>query len=437
MGKFLKYFIIIISIIALVELLLWIHGCISNNSPVNFDCVTTLTVWASVLTIVFIVFSVIGLMNIDSRVKELNELKENVSKTNREMKEMLSDLKISANDERAKIVSEAEGQIKRIVNQSANYQTLHDLLTQILSLPDPTNRIRHYTELLHSNIEISDLNKCLILSRRGECYEMIERLEEAQADYNEAIRLAPSHPEGYIMMGNLLAKHKQDYPASIKMFEKALALDSNQTAMYGNIASSYGAMGDIDKAQEYLRKLRDYNVESADYYYNKAVQIAKSNQPDPTHEIEEGYLNRCLTINPLFGPALVRMAQLFSNRKQYDEAIDILSDAISKSFNQDFVNFITTRADINCRKNLPSVALSDYLWAFSLSQDNLAVITKIASCYFAIAQLSSAAQFAQLALEQAQKQNDHRADAEMKAIVDAFETEMARIKLMFDAGQNS
>lgn len=111
MEKLLKYFLITIGIIALIELLLWIHGRVSNNIPIDFSGVTTLTVWAAVLTIVFIVFSVIGLMNIDSRVKELNELKEDVSETNREMKENLSDLKTSAKDEREKIVSEAESQI--------------------------------------------------------------------------------------------------------------------------------------------------------------------------------------------------------------------------------------------------------------------------------------------------------------------------------------
>lgn len=436
MVKLLKYFLITIGIIAQIELLLWIHGRLSNNIPIDFSGITILTVWAAVLTIVFIVFSVIGLMNIDSRVKELNELKEDVSKTNREMKENLSDLKISAKDEREKIVSEAESQIKRIVKQSANYQTLHDLLTQILSLPDPTNRIRHYTDLLHSGMEISDLNKCLILSRRGECYEMIDRLEEATADYNEAIRLAPSHPEGYIMMGNLLAKRRHDYTGSIKMFEKALALDPNQTIMYGNIASSYGEMGDIDKAQEYLKKLRDYNVESAEYYYNKAIQIKNSNQKDPTLEIEEGYLNRCLAINPLFGPAIIRMAQLYNERKQYNEAINILSDAISKSFNPHFVNFITTRADINLRKNLPSVALVDYIWAFSLEPDNLAVISRIATCYFAIGQLSSAAQYAKLNLDKAEKQKEHRFESEMRTIIMAFETEMARARQMFEETQN-
>lgn len=221
--------------------------------------------------------------------------------------------------------------------------------------------------MLHSDYEISDLNKCLILSRRGECYEMIERLDEAVADYNEAIKVAPSHPEGYIMMGNLLAKRKQDFPGSIEMFEKALELDPKQTIMYGNIASSYGAMGNVEKAQEYLKKSRDYNVESAEYYYNKAIEIQKSGQLDPELEIEEGFLKMSLAIDPLFAPSLIRLSQLFSQRKQYNEAIEVISGAISKSVHPDFVGFIITRTDINLQKNLPSIALVDYLWAYSLS----------------------------------------------------------------------
>lgn len=71
----LKYFIVFVIIIALFELLFWIHSCIQNNIPVDFTGVTTLTIWAAVLTIVFVVFSAIGLLNIDSRIKELNDIK--------------------------------------------------------------------------------------------------------------------------------------------------------------------------------------------------------------------------------------------------------------------------------------------------------------------------------------------------------------------------
>lgn len=435
MGKLLRYFIVTIGIIALFELLLWIHGCLEYNLPVDFSGTTTVTVWAAVLTIVFVVFSVIGLMNLDSRIKELNDLREDAANTNRQMKEHLSNLRISANDERVKIVSEAEAQIKRIVKQSVDFQTLHDLLTQVLSLPDPTNRIKHYTDLLHSNYEISDLNKCLILSRRGECYEMIDRLDEAAADYNEAIRIAPANPEGYIMMGNLLAKRKQDFPGSIEMFEKALELDPKQTTMYGNIASSYGAMGNMDKAQEYLKKSRDYNVDSAEYYYNKAVQVKNSGQPDPTLDIEEGYLNRSLAINPLFAPSLLRLTQLLGQRKQYNEAVNVISGAISKSFHPDFINFIIVRADINFQKNLPVVALADYLWAYSLGPFNIAVIARIASCYFAIGQLSNAAQYATIALEQADIQDIHEFDKQMNDIISAFYDEKARYEQMFNPQQ--
>lgn len=44
MGKLLRYFVVTIGIIALFELLLWVHGCLEYNLPIDFSGITTVTV---------------------------------------------------------------------------------------------------------------------------------------------------------------------------------------------------------------------------------------------------------------------------------------------------------------------------------------------------------------------------------------------------------
>lgn len=169
----LAVFIAIVAVVGLFEFLFWFHRSAYTTLQGEAHGISTLTIWAAVLTVVFLVFAVIGLLNIDNRIKELNSLKEDVANTVRSMKDSLSEIKNSANEERQKIVTAAEKELRNLITQSVDFQTLHDLLTQINSFPNPVERIKHYTDLLHCELNINNINKCLILSRRGEANEQL------------------------------------------------------------------------------------------------------------------------------------------------------------------------------------------------------------------------------------------------------------------------
>lgn len=240
--------------------------------------------------------------------------------------------------------------------------------------------------------------------------------------------MAPDHPEGYIMMGNLLAKKKKQYGESISYFQKALEKDPHKTFLYSNIANSYGALGEIYKAQEYFQKLRDYNVESPEYYYNKSIQTKQNHIPDPTGEIEEGYLMKCLSLNPLFFPALVNLSNLYGSRGEVDKSLDLLSTTINRTFDPEFFKIIVQRGMARKAKNLPSLALIDFLWAYSINPYDIFIVANIATCYFETGQLSQAAQFASEGLNLAKKQSDHSNDEVFHQILQVFKN----TKDMFD-----
>lgn len=421
MKKFWYIFVSILATIGIFEFLFWLHGQLELNLPVDFTGVTTLTVWAAVLTVVFTVFAILGLLNIDNRIKELSDLKRDVAETNSQMKEQLGIIKRSAEEERARIVKKAQDEVIKIMDKSAKRQNLFDRLTQIANMIDPVSQIKNYTEILKTTTELDGVNISFVLCRRGEAYQRLSRDEEAQKDFNEAIRKAPESPEGYIVMGCFLIDRKKDYLGSITYFEKAIELDPTQAAMYTNIANSYAKLGNMNKADEYYSKARDYNVEAAEWYYNKSVTLRNTNAVDPNHEIEEGYLRHSLRLNPLFFPSALNLTRIMQERKEWMAAHEHLTGLIAHSVQRDYVNAIIQRGETRLSIGLPAVALADFQWAFNLFPTDLLVIERIARCHLLSGDLSNGAQFATWGLQIANTINQHEFDDIFHRYVFEFE----------------
>lgn len=77
--KYLKYFLIVIAQFAIVELVIWIHTTGIGWHIEELLPGDAISLWGTVATIVFLVFSVLALWNVDQKIKELNEIKESIS----------------------------------------------------------------------------------------------------------------------------------------------------------------------------------------------------------------------------------------------------------------------------------------------------------------------------------------------------------------------
>ena len=137
MSKLHIIYIVIIAALLLALCCMWQSKVIfwQTTDAVHLEPGTAITIWAAVLTIVFLVFSIVGLINIDHRISELNKTKEEMQKTSLEMREQLTKLKTSTDEEREKIVKGAEAELKKIINESAIRQNLFDELGRVAADP--------------------------------------------------------------------------------------------------------------------------------------------------------------------------------------------------------------------------------------------------------------------------------------------------------------
>lgn len=414
MKCFTKYFIATLIAVVLFELLFFIHRKLEYDLALDIDAVDAITIWATVLTIVFLVFSVLGLLNIDGRIKELNEQRDELRKLNDEMKEALRSIKESATDERMKIVDQAEKEIKNIINKSTERQNLYDRLTKIANTLDPAGRVTLYTEFLQENPKAEGINYAYVYICRGEAYLDLQKLPEALNDFEMAKTLTPNDFAPYVSLGIYYTKVK-DFPKSIEMFEIACKLKPRQSFIYTNIANSYAAIHDYDTAKKYYDRALDFNTDNADYYYNKAKHSFDTKE-DAEGRIAENYYRKALALNPTMLNARINIASIYRERKDNIAARNELDIAIGFGVHQDYIMALIQRGICSRLLGENASALIDFEHAYCFDPHNVQNLTNLAIVHLNVGEATKALEFVKKGKEEADKQNIHTCDTDLEKI---------------------
>lgn len=155
--KYLKYFLLIILQFAIVELVIWVHtnGIWHIEELAPSDAIS---LWGTVTTIVFLVFSVLALWNIDQKIQELNEIKRSIGEKFNNIETTNREVMLEADKAQREIVKEAEEQIKRILDKSTYRQNFYDTLTRIANIPDFGRQVQEYTHFLRTSGDVEGVN---------------------------------------------------------------------------------------------------------------------------------------------------------------------------------------------------------------------------------------------------------------------------------------
>ncbi|MEJ2284913.1 MAG: tetratricopeptide repeat protein [Desulfobacterales bacterium] len=118
-------------------------------------------------------------------------------------------------------------------------------------------------DLLSQAIEL-DPRFTLALKSRGAAYLKLDKVQEAIADMNTVIDIAPDNARAYHIRG--LAHDKSgDLNKALEDFNQALELNPNYGAVFYSRASLHTKMGHTDEAAEDIRmvtQLSEVNIES-------------------------------------------------------------------------------------------------------------------------------------------------------------------------------
>ena len=100
-----------------------------------------------------------------------------------------------------------------------------------------------------------------------------ERFERVTKAYEEFLQRHPDHVGARVAYASLLGDIKDEEMAR-EQLEKALAIDTNNPAIYNNLANIYGHIGpDVKKAFEYYARAIQLNPLESVYYHNFGTTV--------------------------------------------------------------------------------------------------------------------------------------------------------------------
>ena len=99
-----------------------------------------------------------------------------------------------------------------------------------------------------------------------------ERLDPVRKAYEDFLERHPSHVEARLAYASFLGDTKDEESAQ-EQLEKALALDTNNPAIYNNLANIYGHIGPVKKAFEYYARAIQLNPLEPVYYHNLGTTV--------------------------------------------------------------------------------------------------------------------------------------------------------------------
>ena len=413
--KYLRYFILLVSMLAIIELLLWVHTTNFGWRIEELLPGDAISLWGTVMTIVFLVFSVLALWNIDNKIHELNEIKQDISEKFTSIEEKHRSVTLEAEKAQTEIIKKAEEQIRLIIDKSSYRQNFADTLTRIANIPDLGRRVLEYTSFLRTSSGVEGINYAYVYICRGDAYLQLSRFDKALEDYQMAAKLDSETVGPYFALGNYYVTIK-NYQKSIEIYKEGLEKHPQDENLMMNLANSYSAIGNFAEADKYYDRALTYNPDLAMAYYNKS-RLAMQKKEPLWKEQSLNYLNHCISIMPYFYQANINKAALLYDEGKNSEAEEVLNKVIGMTFHKDFIMSVLQRGIAYRQEGKLPMALNDFNTVLLYDSHNIVNITNLSTTYFSMGLAKEALFYAKLGMVEGQIQNIHTYDDELQFVI--------------------
>src|ERR1700757_2733459 len=179
----------------------------------------------------------------------------------------------------------AEQVLRNMLKEDPDNEAAVEQLTQLLL---DQNKAEDAIQLLEGMTVHS--TSATLFDLLGDAYTQTHDYTKAEAAYRKAADLDPSELSHLRGLGQTLLSEEK-YPEALSVYQKLADLMPDDSDVYLRIAQIYRELHQLDKAEEYLLKARQNNPGSLEVMYNEAM--------------------------------------IYESQGRYDEAIRVLSDAVT------------------------------------------------------------------------------------------------------------
>lgn len=175
---------------------------------------------------------------------------------------------------------------------------------------------------LHANVAAAEMMVQVVPGDAGRhnflgtAYLRIDRVQEAMAHLEEALRLKPDYAEAHANLGSALRAQGR-LPEAIRHFRMALRIKPQDDRVQFNLANALNEGGQPDDAIRHFRQAITINPDLADAHNNLGVALGSR------HRLDEaiGHFEQALAINPEYPDAHNNLAVALGAQGKFDDAI--------------------------------------------------------------------------------------------------------------------
>jgi tetratricopeptide (TPR) repeat protein len=185
------------------------------------------------------------------------------------------------------------------------------------------NKVWKNSEVLWTNVIKQYPEAVIAYGNRGSYYQKANMIDIALADFNEALRLKPDHPETLINRSDVY-RIKGMYKESIEDCNKALAAKKDFPGAYMNRGIAYCIVGRYDDA------FADFGKVIAQDKNNSNVYCNRGNLYDMKMMFDSAIsdYNNAIRLKPDYAEAFYNRGKTYMRKQNYSQAIDDFTKAI-------------------------------------------------------------------------------------------------------------
>ncbi len=190
---------------------------------------------------------------------------------------------------------------------------------------------------------------------KGELLWKLGRLDEAEREYQKAIKLFPDLWEVYYEYSEFLADGKRDYKRALEISDKAVQLDSLQPLLLTDHSRLLQLGGRTDEAIKVAQRAIELAPNNANTYRNYGWIVGNGQQ---RYDEAIEYMKKALALNPRDLDTWWNISQMYAKIGKYKEALDAINKRMELG-KSNFVNY-WYKGEICCSAGMLDSAFEAY-----------------------------------------------------------------------------
>jgi tetratricopeptide (TPR) repeat protein len=156
----------------------------------------------------------------------------------------------------------------------------------------------------------------LALLTTGMAHHTAGRLDQAEAQYRQALQTHPSHPDALHLLG-VVTYQRGNHAEAERLIRRAIAHHPQAAEYHSNLGNALRAMGRRTDAEQCYRRAVELNPSYADAWNNLGVLLKDQER----YEEALDCYKQATCLNPRFATALTNLGTILQEQGRFEEAV--------------------------------------------------------------------------------------------------------------------